>query len=79
MMRNDVDLIEFNFTGYLRLILMLFVCFWAFGCPEPSGVVTSLSGFAIPCLYYRGIDNIKAYIKQVRYKRNELVYNFRQL
>ena len=61
MMRNDVDLIEFNCTGYLRLILMLFVCFWAFGCPEPSGIVNSLSGFAIPAFFilsgYYVLDN----------------------
>lgn len=61
MMRNDVDLIEFNFTGYLRLILMVFVCFWAFGSPEPSGIVKSLSGFAIPAFFvlsgYYVLDN----------------------
>ena len=61
MMRNDVDLIEFNFTGYLRLILMVFVCFWAFGSPDPSGVVNSLSGFAIPAFFilsgYYVLDN----------------------
>ncbi len=61
MMRNDVDLIEFNFTGYLRLILMLFVCLWAFGCPEPTGIVRLLSGFAIPAFFilsgYYVLDN----------------------
>lgn len=61
MMRNDVDLIEFNFTGYLRLILMVFVCFWSFGSPDPSGVVNSLSGFAIPAFFilsgYYVLDN----------------------
>ena len=30
---------------------MLFVCFWAFGCPEPTGFVTALSGFATPCFF----------------------------
>ena len=48
---NNVELIDFNCTGYLRLILMLFICFWAFGCPEPTGIVTSLSGFAIPAFF----------------------------
>ncbi len=61
MRDNNVEMIEFNFTGYLRLILMLFICFWAFGCPEPSGVVTSLSGFAIPAFFvlsgYYVLDN----------------------
>ena len=60
-MSENVEMIEFNSTGYLRLILMLFVCFWAFGCPEPSGVVTSLSGFAIPAFFvlsgYYVLDN----------------------
>ena len=60
-MRVNDEIIEFNFTGYLRLILMLFVCFWAFGCPEPSGIVTSLSGFAIPAFFvlsgYYVLDN----------------------
>ena len=48
---ENVEMIEFNCTGYLRLILMLFVCLWAFGCPEPTGIVRSLSGFAIPAFY----------------------------
>ena len=48
---NNVEVVEFNCTGYLRLILMLFICFWAFGCPEPTGIVKSLSGFAIPAFY----------------------------
>ena len=48
---NNVEMVEFNCTGYLRLILMLFICFWAFGCPEPTGFVRSLSGFAIPAFY----------------------------
>lgn len=60
-MRVNDELIEFNCTGYLRLILMLFVCFWAFGCPEPSGIVSSLSGFAIPAFFilsgYYVLDN----------------------
>ena len=42
---------EFTCAGYLRLILMLFVCFWAFGCPEPTGFVSALSGFATPCFF----------------------------
>ena len=46
-----VEEVEFNCSGYLRLILMLFVCFWAFGCPEPSGIVTAISGFAAPCFF----------------------------
>lgn len=48
---NNVEMIDFNCTGYLRLILMLFICFWAFGCPEPTGIVKSLSGFAIPAFF----------------------------
>ncbi len=48
---NNVEMIDFNCTGYLRLLLMLFVCFWAFGCPEPTGIVRAISGFAIPTFY----------------------------
>ena len=48
---NNVEMLDFNCTGYLRLILMLFICFWAFGCPEPTGIVGSISGFAIPAFY----------------------------
>ncbi len=48
---NNIEMLEFNCTGYLRLILMLFICFWAFGCPEPTGIVTTISGFAIPAFY----------------------------
>ena len=50
-MRNNDDVIEFNCSGYLRLILMLFLCFWAFGCPEPTGIVSAISGFAIPAFF----------------------------
>ena len=48
---NKVEMIDFNCTGYLRLLLMLFICFWAFGCPEPTGIVNSISGFAIPAFF----------------------------
>lgn len=48
---NNVEMIDFNCTGYLRLLLMLFICFWAFGCPDPTGIVNSLSGFAIPAFF----------------------------
>ncbi len=48
---NNVEMLDFNCTGYLRLILMLFICFWAFGCPDPTGIVGSISGFAIPAFY----------------------------
>lgn len=50
-MRSNVEMIEFNCTGYIRLILMLFLCFWAFGCPDPTGIVASISGFAIPAFF----------------------------
>lgn len=48
---NNVEMIDFNCTGYLRLLLMLFISFWAFGCPEPTGIVNSISGFAIPAFF----------------------------
>lgn len=51
LMSNNEELVEFNCTGYIRLILMLFICFWAFGFSEPTGAVNSLSGFAIPAFY----------------------------
>lgn len=38
-------------AGYLRFILMAFVCFWNYGFPEPTGIVSAISGFAIPCFY----------------------------
>jgi len=61
MMRDNDDLIEFNCTGYLRIILMLFICIWAFDCPDPSGIVRTLSGFAIPAFFilsgYYVLDN----------------------
>lgn len=60
-MSENVEMIEFNCTGYLRLILMLFVCVWAFGCPEPTGIVRLISGFAIPAFFilsgYYVLDN----------------------
>ena len=38
-------------VGHLRFILMIFVCFWAFTIPEPTGILTAISGFAIPCFF----------------------------
>ena len=38
-------------VSYLRFILMIFVCFWNYGIPEPTGFVTALSGFATPCFF----------------------------
>ena len=38
-------------VAYLRLILMAFVCFWKFGFPEPTGLFSAISGFAIPCFF----------------------------
>lgn len=35
----------------LRFILMAFVCFWNFGFPEPTAIVSAISGFAIPCFF----------------------------
>lgn len=37
--------------AYLRIILIAFVCFWNFGFPEPTAIVATISGFAIPCFY----------------------------
>lgn len=64
---------EFTFAGYLRLILMLFVCFWAFGCPEPTGFVTALSGFATPCFfilsgYFILVDDREERLRKLRRK-----------
>ena len=38
-------------VAYLRFILMAFVCFWNFGFPEPTGVISAISGFAIPSFF----------------------------
>ena len=38
-------------AGYLRFILMAFVCFWNYGFPEPTGFLSAISGFAIPAFY----------------------------
>jgi len=35
-------------ASYLRLLLMLFVCFWSFGFPEPTGYFSAVCGFATP-------------------------------
>ena len=51
LMYDNDDSLEFNCTGYVRLILMLFICLWAFGSPEPTGILNSLSGFAIPAFF----------------------------
>ena len=82
-MSENVEMIEFNSTGYLRLILMLFVCFWSFGSPDPSGVLTTLSGFAIPAFFvlsgYYVLDNNKD-VRQERIlrkiKRSALCFAF---
>ena len=82
-MRDNDELIEFNCTGYLRLILMLFVCLWAFGSPDPTGIVRSLSGFAIPAFfilsgYYVLDNNRKVRMEKTlrKIKRNALCFVF---
>lgn len=45
--------LEFRHCGaaFLRFILMAFVCFWSFGSPDPTGILSTISGFAIPCFF----------------------------
>ena len=38
-------------ASYLRLLLMLFVCFWSFGFPEPTGYFSAVCGFATPSFF----------------------------
>lgn len=38
-------------AGYLRFILLFFVSFWNLGNPDPTGILTALSGFATPCFF----------------------------
>ena len=38
-------------AGHLRFILMLFICFWNYGFPEPTGFLSAISGFAIPAFF----------------------------
>lgn len=38
-------------AAYLRVILILFVYFWNYGFLESTGVLSAVSGFAIPCFY----------------------------
>lgn len=38
-------------AGYLRFILMAFMCFWNYGFPEPTGVLSAISGFAAPAFF----------------------------
>ena len=68
-MSNNDEMIEFNCTGYVRLILMLFICFWAFGFPEPTGAVNSLSGFAIPAFYVLSGYYVLVNKREVRMKK----------
>lgn len=35
----------------IKYFLMPFVCFWAFGFPEPTGIVEILSGFVVPTYF----------------------------
>ena len=65
----DNDDLEFNCTGYVRLILMLFICIWAFGSPEPTGILNSLSGFAIPAFFVLSGYYVLDTQKEVRMKK----------
>lgn len=38
-------------AGYLRFALMAFVCFWQYGFPEPTGILSGVSGFATPAFF----------------------------
>ena len=48
---NDKGIESSIGVSYLRFILMIFVCFWNYGIPEPTGFVAALSGFATPCFF----------------------------
>ena len=66
---NKVDVIEFNCTGYLRLILMVFICLWAFGGLEPTGILRSISGFAIPAFFVLSGYNVLDTKREVRMEK----------
>ena len=59
-------------ASYLRFILMVFVCFWNFGSPEPTGVLNALSGFAIPAFYILSGFFILNENKEVRQKKQSV-------
>lgn len=35
----------------LKFLLIPFICFWSFGFPDGQGIVSSLSGFAVPAFF----------------------------
>lgn len=38
-------------TQLMKLLMMPFVCFWAFGFPDGRGIVETISGFVVPAFF----------------------------
>ena len=58
-------------AGYLRFILMAFVCFWSFGFPEPTGVLSAISGFAVPAFFILSGYFVLVENRQIRIQKTE--------
>ena len=58
-------------AGYLRFILMAFVCFWNYGFPEPTGLLSAISGFAAPAFFILSGYFVLVNDKEMRQKKTE--------
>ena len=53
----------------LKFLLAPFICFWAFGFPEGSGLVSTLSGFAVPAFFILSGYFVLEEHRRIRWKK----------
>ena len=58
-------------AGYLRFVLLAFMCFWNYGFPEPTGFLSAISGFAAPAFFILSGYFVLINDKEMRQKKTE--------
>lgn len=58
-------------AGYLRFVMLAFMCIWNYGFPEPTGFLSAVSGFAAPAYFILSGYFVLIDDKELRLKKTE--------